>query len=444
MNKKLKISLVLVFCVFGISLSMGQHNTNSPYSRYGIGDLEGKGFGMNRAMGGIQAGLRSGLNINSGNPASYTSFSLQHFIFEVGLTDKITQFTSGNSQESHHSVNINYLACGFSITNWWKTSFGIMPFSSVGYDIQHSSTSTSYNFGKRETYNYFKGSGGINQIYLGHAFRPFKNFSVGANVSYLFGTVENDLISSTTWYLSNRDLTPESALIDGSTVTNSRRAQVKDIMLNYGVQYTFTFHKIDFTLGATFDNKKDLSTTFYNSIANSLTVSGNNVTSFYKNDTTKSSITLPKNLGLGLTINTGKFLFGADYYQQDWTNAGYLGAASTNYTKSDRLSIGLQYIPSLVTTNYWKAVSYRIGGHLTNTNLQVQPQDALVAIQKIKDIGVSFGAQLAIPRSAAIVNLSVEMGKRGVNKYGLIEEKYAIVHLNFNLHEFWFIKAKFD
>src|SRR5687768_9369456 len=47
---------------------------NSPYSRYGIGDLVPSTHIIGRAMGGISAGYNDVLSINLNNPASYSSF----------------------------------------------------------------------------------------------------------------------------------------------------------------------------------------------------------------------------------------------------------------------------------------------------------------------------------------------------------------------------------
>ena len=51
----------------------GQNGANSPFTRYGFGQLADQGLGVNKAMGGIGIGLRSNLQINVNNPASYTA-----------------------------------------------------------------------------------------------------------------------------------------------------------------------------------------------------------------------------------------------------------------------------------------------------------------------------------------------------------------------------------
>ena len=62
---------LLLMMVTGTAIA--QNNTNSPYTRYGYGDLSDQSFGNSKAMGGIAFGLRDGAQINPLNPASYTA-----------------------------------------------------------------------------------------------------------------------------------------------------------------------------------------------------------------------------------------------------------------------------------------------------------------------------------------------------------------------------------
>ena len=61
-----------------------QSSTNSPYTRYGLGDLQDKGFVNNAAMGGIGYALRNSYHINMTNPAAfyenYIGKSIKDFI----------------------------------------------------------------------------------------------------------------------------------------------------------------------------------------------------------------------------------------------------------------------------------------------------------------------------------------------------------------------------
>ena len=74
-----------LFCIMA-TITMAQTSTNSPYTRYGLGELSDQHFGNSKAMGGIAYGLRNGLQVNAANPASYTAIDSLTFIFDIGLS----------------------------------------------------------------------------------------------------------------------------------------------------------------------------------------------------------------------------------------------------------------------------------------------------------------------------------------------------------------------
>src|SRR5215212_2441486 len=65
------LALMILFSGF---FSPAFSQDNSPYSRYGIGDLVPSTNIPGRSMGGIAAGMADPLSINFNNPASYSSF----------------------------------------------------------------------------------------------------------------------------------------------------------------------------------------------------------------------------------------------------------------------------------------------------------------------------------------------------------------------------------
>ena len=59
------------------TIAIAQTSSNSPYTRYGFGELSDQHFGNSKAMGGIAYGLRNGYQINAANPASYTKTNME-------------------------------------------------------------------------------------------------------------------------------------------------------------------------------------------------------------------------------------------------------------------------------------------------------------------------------------------------------------------------------
>ncbi len=81
MQQLCKHSLILFFTLALLAISLeasAQYaRGNSPYSRYGLGDLRGSNFAPNAAMSGGQAAIyRSYWDVNLANPASYGKLRL--------------------------------------------------------------------------------------------------------------------------------------------------------------------------------------------------------------------------------------------------------------------------------------------------------------------------------------------------------------------------------
>ena len=147
--------------------------TSSPYSRYGIGDVGGKGFGQGFALGGTYIAMQNDsvqmFFINNGNPASYSNMRL--VTAELGATYNRVQLESAAAKKTINNASLAYIALAFPIKKWWGASVGLVPFSSVGYKV--SDEQVIANVG---TVNYlYEGTGGINQVYFGNGLKPLYN-----------------------------------------------------------------------------------------------------------------------------------------------------------------------------------------------------------------------------------------------------------------------------
>ena len=226
--------LSVVCCSANCLLPILQSITNSPYSRYGLGDLQSGNYANNVAMGGISNALQNDttapFNINSANPASHASTRLT--IFDFGLTSNMTQLETDSKKYLSNRTAISYMSFVFPVAKWWGTSIGIRPYSSVGYKIYTKDSSGTVNY-------YYNGQGGINQVFWGNGFR-IKKLYFGANVSYLFG----NLIYSST------DSFPASSHYMNTKVVQT--TTVNDLYYTFGMQYRQQLKKgWSVTLGAT-------------------------------------------------------------------------------------------------------------------------------------------------------------------------------------------------
>ncbi|MBE9466937.1 MAG: hypothetical protein IMY72_01295 [Bacteroidetes bacterium] len=428
MLKTIRILFSTMLLLASLNL-LGQNNTSSPYSQFGIGDLANKGFGQNYAMGGTGIGMRSNFNQNNINPASLSSLSIQRFKLQIGVKSQTTKFETSNAKTTRNDINLDYLSMWFRVSKWWYSSFSINPFSNVGYNILDAQNYT--NIGNVETY--FVGSGGINQFNWSNSFQFFKHFSVGINASYLLGSL---------------DQTRTVLFIDDPLTTNSqfeKNININDFYFNYGMQY---YNKLNedysYTLGFTFDNKTEIDVK--NNILSGST-HGSYTNSIYDNiliDTLenvkdqKDSFTIPTNLGVGFSITKNdKFIFAADYTSQNWSSTKFLGK-SDSLVNSNSFKFGIEYTPQRNSiTHAYKRFHYRFGGHYSNTYLNIYNK-------QLQDYGISFGLGIPLKKTNTLLNLSFELGQRGTLDNNLIKENYGIIRLNLSLSDIWFIKRKFD
>ena len=117
-----------------------QTSTNSPYTRYGFGQLSDQNFGNSQAMGGIAYGLRNGLQVNAANPASYSAVDSLTFIFDAGVSLQNANFKEGNIKTNAKNSSVDYLAVQFRLAKGLGFAAGFLPYSIVGYNMSNTST----------------------------------------------------------------------------------------------------------------------------------------------------------------------------------------------------------------------------------------------------------------------------------------------------------------
>ena len=116
--------------------AIGQNNTTSPYSVFGIGELSSIAYGRNLALGGSGFGIRSSKYLNLKNPASLTAIDSLSFLFETGFHLKSTLSQSTYDNNLFTDGNMTHLIMGNRINSNIMMSLGMMPYSSVGYRLK--------------------------------------------------------------------------------------------------------------------------------------------------------------------------------------------------------------------------------------------------------------------------------------------------------------------
>mgnify|MGYP006278835297 CR=1 FL=1 len=414
----------------GIILStsgFSQVDYRSPYSRYGVGDLTQTNHPVQMSMGGLSVTLRDPNLINSQNAASYTDFDTLSFVFDGGVSEKLSTWESLEASERSEYSSLGYLQLGFPITSRLKTSIGLKPYSNVGYSIRYNEQLASQD----TTTHIFEGDGGLNDFYIGMGFEITKGLSLGVNASYTWGTL--DLRKYTTF--------PKSNFYWDTRLSNKR--EISDIKFDYGLQYEQPLkNQWSLITGFTYSHVTNLSAK-QNSLTTMLIRSDDGSERVL--DTVKytsgqeGSITLPSSYGAGIMFEKeNRYRFGIDYRLQQWDEFESFGSATDSLKNSSYIAFGAEIRPKHNTlSSYLKKIKYRFGAHYSNTYLQIQDN-------QLTELGISFGVGLPIKNSGSSINFAVEIGRRGTTDNNLLKENYYKFTLGLAIFERWFLQRKYQ
>ena len=151
-------------------------------------------------------------------------------------------------------------------------------------------------------------------------------------------------------------------------------------------------------------------------------------------------------LGIGFTYKYNKKLtVGFDYQTQDWSKAIFFGKKDP-LTSASFYRFGLEFVPVPLTevkrSGYLGRINYRIGGVYEKTNL-------MLANNQVISYGLSAGLGIPWKNERKLFtntsfNLTYEFRVRGTLDNSLVKETYHMLTIGLILHDFWFIKPKYD
>ncbi|RDY59377.1 hypothetical protein [Flagellimonas nanhaiensis] len=416
--------LIALFCVAAHGL-FAQSGTLSPYSFFGVGDLRNNGTVDNQMMGGISMYADS-IHINLSNPAAYSKLKLTAYTAGISHSEfRLKDFT----EEQNVSVtNLDYLAIGFPVAKNVGVGFGLMPYSSVGYNLANETT----NGDGATVTNVFNGDGGLNRVYLSLGFEPIQNLSFGATVSYNFGTLEYERLQS---------------VEDVQFGTLDRReSRINGLDFNYAVNYNPTI-KDKYTLytSVLINTQANLVSENSERLGSFSLVTGDDIEVIDVDldavnlRNTELKIPTKTTLGLGFGENKKWFVGGEYSFQQfsDFKN-DFLGLENVIYNDASTMAFGGYFIPDYQSlSSYFNRITYRAGLRYDVTGLEVNNKE-------INNFGITFGFGLPLGNSFSNLNLGFEVGRRGTTDANLIEESYFKFNVGLSLNDRWFVKRKIN
>lgn len=485
-------------------------STVSPYSRYGLGDFQFNGSLLNTSMGGGGIGLRNDSlipqYINLLNPASLTSHPLVNY--EIGISSNTVRVQSATAMGDFNRTTLSHFAMAFPITKYWGGAFGLVPYSTVGYNVAQDDVVE--NIGSVQ-YRY-EGSGGISQVFLSNGIRPFggmprrfllsaeyeelqrlndtsaikskmkfrnnmANISIGVNASYLFGSLIN----------IRRDVFPDSLNTFNTKIT--KYTTFRDIYVTAGIQYTFRFPRtlnpkyialpdsivtdtrllknryyfksgtgIDtaqlfikqpgarVTFGLVFAPPMDINVS-YDLLAITYKQVGTieNTRDTIVNDAAQPArVSLPMMGGFGFAVKK-------DYkwmFQADYTMQLWKDfrymGNDIHLQNSQRITAGFQFQPSLAGRGNFMGA--------VQYRLGFRYYETYLELNSVRltEMTLNFGMGFPLPyrnrfgEPISRVSLNIEAGQRGSTDSGLLKESFIRATIGITINDRWFMRYKLD
>ncbi|GAA4301174.1 outer membrane protein transport protein [Compostibacter hankyongensis] len=410
---------------------------NSPYSRYGLGDLTDGRNAINQAMGGVSQAYADGQSLNFNNPASYAN--LQLTTLDVGMNGSFSTLSDkGNNTFHSGSASLSYLQLGVPLKRGggWGLNFGLVPVSKMDYNIRRHDTLTEIGTGVDKLY---QGTGGLYQAFIGTGVR-IKGIRLGINAGYLFGSLEHSeqfIYPNDTLHLYSSDMRQNTSF--GSFFWSAgAQAHIK------------LASNLHLELGASGSSRQNLSArrsllqeTFFSS-GDPSDPSPQNLDTVKYEGGEKGKIIYPQQLRFGILLHDNEhWMLGADYEMGQWDD--YRFYKTTDSVQNNwKLRIGGQFIPNATASGkgYWSRVAYRAGIYTGSDYLLTPGGDLNV-------FAFTFGAGLPIrnfvPNARGqftTLNLGFEVGKRGGDSNPL-SERFFRINLGLDLSDIWFNKNKF-
>ncbi|MBN1789025.1 MAG: hypothetical protein JW830_00925 [Bacteroidales bacterium] len=410
-----KLLLLLVLSVTQL-IGFAQVRSHLPYSIFGIGELRTKGFARNMGMGRSGIGLSSDFYLNNQNPASYHTLDSVSFFFDFGLSGDFVKSSTANISQKARDLNLRNIALGFRVNPRWSASFGIAPYSTVGYKIV-AERDVEGTFDKMEAE--LVGKGGLNQFYWDNSYLLFNNLSLGVNFTYLFGNIEST--EKITYDLFDKEIYAKQL------------SYLNKVYADFGLQYFFIIQKKTLvTLGGVFGNSHRLN---FKERINIFDSDGNVLEDKI---TRKGIFEFPMYYGGGISVQYDKKLtVSADYVFHNWSGTTQKEKNFT-YRNTNFYRVGAEFLPGRFNQyGYLGRISYRAGFYHENSYLEVNEKT-------ITDNGITLGLGIPFLQNKTSINIAYNTGVRGTIDNGLIKENYQMVMVSLTLHDWWFIKRKFD
>ncbi len=435
---------LFLFFLTGSMVASAQEN--SPFSRYGLGDVYPSQNIVNRSLGGVTSTYADNQSVNFSNPASYANFKL--VTYDIGLTLDSRTLRSESPVEKYNSVNVSpgYVALGLPLSSAHNVglALGLRPISKVSYSVIDGANKQGDSVLTR-----YEGSGGLYQAFVGLGkgwinAKTGGGLSLGFNTGVMFGSKNNTTIT-----------VPVDTVVTYKSNSTSE-ASYNHVFFNAGLQYVAVLSKtsslhLGFSgnMKYSLNGKRTVNRETFTYDVNGAQVK---IDSVYTSPEESGKIDMPASYTAGISLNTNvinnfgfkveRSSLAVEYETTKWSNYRFFGQPD-RLINSSVVRVGASLTPNPFSTkSYWNTVTYRAGFYFGKEAVNADGNELPVYA-----ITLGGGFRVRKWRSSdnqfTNVNTTFEFGKRG-NSSNNITESFFKFSLGFNLSDRWFIKRKYD
>ncbi len=443
-----KIGFVVLCSCLITSAAFAQEN--SPFSRYGLGNLTFSQHIVNRGMGGLSVAYADAQSINFSNPATFSNARV--VTYDLGITIDSRTLRENSSIAKYNSTNFSpsYLAIAAPLNakKGLGVSFGFRPITRINYSVIRSERLS--NIDSMQTL--FEGGGGLNQVYIGVG-KKWKRLSVGVTTGYNFGRKETStkrtFVNDTVAYYKSNYATTTS--FGGAFLSGGFQYEIRlDSTFNKKTEMTDHYY---LRLGGTvalgqklYAQQSFVKETFdYDNSGGVFKVdsvsSGTNVKGRIQIPTTYTAGFLIQKSSLDATNAYDVWSIGAEFTTAKWSEYSFYNQKDAT-VDNWQFKVGGSWVPNPKNfRSYWSRVTYRAGLNIGKDYINADGKE-------LKTFGLSLGFGLPVRPARfsyqfTTIHTAIEFGKRG-SAANAVTENYFKLSFGLSLSDIWFIKRRYD
>jgi hypothetical protein len=397
--------------------AQNSNRENSPYSRFGIGELRNYNNVMLKGMGSISTAYASPVNVNTANPASYASLILT--TYEAAGEGNRRTVKATNADYQTGMATLTYMHVGIPMGKYAGMALGLRPVSTVYYRLNDTTNVDSFGSAIKG----YRGEGSLNQGYIGFAGK-YGGFSLGFNFGYIFGTIE---------HISTLDPYNDASKVLGAGFL--KRSEIGGINWDAGAMYDDKLtDKLSIRGGVTVSSSQSLSAN-----RSEHWIAYRNVQDTIFSQSTSGKIILPTKYSAGVQLySTNKWVAGIDYSGANWSQYRYVGSTDSLAASTHKISVGAEYTPDInAMRKYFQRVTYRLGAYYGTDPVMLRGT-------QLDYYALTAGISWPFKKNVARIHTSFEIGSLGTTANGLLRENFVRFGLGLSFNDKWFIKRKYE